>query len=641
MGGLMAGSEGWESWIYGYGWAETPGGGLPAGPYTIGDLFVATAADTVSTLPAGAANTVLHGAGLGVAPVYGAVALTTDVSGILPEANGGTGPTVGGTYTTGDLLYASAANTLSKRAIGATGDLLSVAGGVGVWQSPADANQVYVSKDTGAVQDGSLAHPYQTVQAAITAAVAPAEVVIRPGVYSESITAKDGVPLVASGGPGSVTIGVASGGGGAAVTLTSGAGTFVYQGITFQCAVGGQLAAIVGGTSSFYDCTAIGAGADVNAIDLNAATFSWLRGELRQTTDAFEVVHGSAGASAILLDRCKVTGKVYGQSNGTTITGAYVRSGDCQIVLAGTATLTLDQCRLSNSAGSLIQGSGSGDILLVGGSYSTGTGFRAVYLTAGNSYVLAEGVTFKGSSYDVQLAANCDLTARNCTFASARGITATTGCEVLVYDSVFSGTLYGVSFAGVPNVVSRLDGCSFSCVTDISVANGVAAVLASLSGNTIAGGGIVLTGTGTLTWGSNAPGDVFMVTGTIANAALKTLNATPVSVVPAQGANRYIDVISATWMHDYATAAFDGVAAGESLGLRYVGSTQSLVTELDGVGFADVASDQHRHVNAVGGYTPVATVAVEARLAVGEWWAAAGGGALKYRIRYTVRTMDT
>ncbi len=47
------------------------------------------------------------------------------------------GPTFGGTgqttYVTGDMLYASAANVLSKRAIGTTGQILTVVGGVPVW----------------------------------------------------------------------------------------------------------------------------------------------------------------------------------------------------------------------------------------------------------------------------------------------------------------------------------------------------------------------------------------------------------------------------------------------------------------------------------------------------------------------------
>jgi hypothetical protein len=58
------------------------------------------------------------------------VALTTPVA----ATNGGTAQS---TYTTGDLLYASASNTLAKRAIGSTGNILTVAGGIPTWAAPA------------------------------------------------------------------------------------------------------------------------------------------------------------------------------------------------------------------------------------------------------------------------------------------------------------------------------------------------------------------------------------------------------------------------------------------------------------------------------------------------------------------------
>ncbi len=61
------------------------------------------------------------------------IPLTTDVTGTLPEGNGGTGES---TYTTGDILYAQGANNLGKRAIGSTGDVLTVSGGVPVWSAP-------------------------------------------------------------------------------------------------------------------------------------------------------------------------------------------------------------------------------------------------------------------------------------------------------------------------------------------------------------------------------------------------------------------------------------------------------------------------------------------------------------------------
>lgn len=59
------------------------------GTLTSGRILIANGAQTVTPLgSAGAATTLLHG---GSPPVFGAVALATDVSGLLPVANGGTG----------------------------------------------------------------------------------------------------------------------------------------------------------------------------------------------------------------------------------------------------------------------------------------------------------------------------------------------------------------------------------------------------------------------------------------------------------------------------------------------------------------------------------------------------------------------
>jgi hypothetical protein len=63
--------------------------------------------------------------------------LTTGTTGTLAETKGGTNTT---TYTTGDILYASASNTLAKRAIGSTSQVLTVAGGIPTWATPASAS---------------------------------------------------------------------------------------------------------------------------------------------------------------------------------------------------------------------------------------------------------------------------------------------------------------------------------------------------------------------------------------------------------------------------------------------------------------------------------------------------------------------
>lgn len=79
----------------------------------------------------GTTTTLLHGNAAGK-PTFSAVSLTADVTNTLPAANGGTAQA---TYTTGDILYASATNTLSKLPIGSSTNVLTVSGGVPAWSA--------------------------------------------------------------------------------------------------------------------------------------------------------------------------------------------------------------------------------------------------------------------------------------------------------------------------------------------------------------------------------------------------------------------------------------------------------------------------------------------------------------------------
>lgn len=98
------------------------GGGVGATPTVLGSL--------------GTTTTVLHGNAAG-APSFGAVVLTTDVSGILPVANGGTGlasGTSGGVlaYTASGTLASSAALTVSALVLGGgAGAVPTVLGSLG------------------------------------------------------------------------------------------------------------------------------------------------------------------------------------------------------------------------------------------------------------------------------------------------------------------------------------------------------------------------------------------------------------------------------------------------------------------------------------------------------------------------------
>jgi hypothetical protein len=103
-------------------------GGTGQSSYAVGDIPYASTTTALSKLADVATGNALISGGIGVAPSYGKIGLTTHVSGTLDTGNGGTNIT---TYAVGDLLYASTTTVLSKLADVATGNAL-ISGGVGV-----------------------------------------------------------------------------------------------------------------------------------------------------------------------------------------------------------------------------------------------------------------------------------------------------------------------------------------------------------------------------------------------------------------------------------------------------------------------------------------------------------------------------
>ncbi len=95
----------------------------------------------------------------------GTVATGTWNATAISAIKGGTGFT---TYATGDLIYASAINTLAKRAAGTAGQVLTMVGGVPTWSTPGTGGSVtsvtggttgltFTNPNTSAVMTGTLA----------------------------------------------------------------------------------------------------------------------------------------------------------------------------------------------------------------------------------------------------------------------------------------------------------------------------------------------------------------------------------------------------------------------------------------------------------------------------------------------------
>jgi hypothetical protein len=81
-------------------------GGTGQSSYAVGDLLYAGTTTTLAKLASVATGNVLRAGGVGTAPAWGKVDLTTDVTGVLPAANGGTGLSVfPAPGTLGNVLY--------------------------------------------------------------------------------------------------------------------------------------------------------------------------------------------------------------------------------------------------------------------------------------------------------------------------------------------------------------------------------------------------------------------------------------------------------------------------------------------------------------------------------------------------------
>lgn len=113
-------------------------GGTGLTSYTVGDLLYASGAATISKLADVATGNALISGGVGVAPSWGKIGLTTHVTGTLASGNGGTGFTG---YANGDLLVGDG-SILQKLTSGAQYTVLMSSGaGAGVYWSAVSLSQ--------------------------------------------------------------------------------------------------------------------------------------------------------------------------------------------------------------------------------------------------------------------------------------------------------------------------------------------------------------------------------------------------------------------------------------------------------------------------------------------------------------------
>ena len=260
--------------------------------------------------------------------------------------------------------------------------------------------------------------------------------------------------------------------------------------------------------------------------------------------------------------------------------------------------------------------------------------------------------------YDVcslSRAAGADLSAKQFRFVKQSNTGVVTACTVageqalgVLQNNPTSGHNASVGYEGITKVVLGGTVAIGDLVSTDTAGRAVTASSGVVLGECIVGGAVGQIGavllrsaaaSGTVYSFPSNPTDVQAATVTIATASVKTLNATPVELVPAPGSGYANILLGALAFLDYNSAAYDGIAAGEDLAIKYTDGSGQQVAVFEATGFLDQTSDQVRWTyptvqTSTAGQTPVANAALVAHMLAGE--IATGNSPVKIRCYYRV-----
>jgi hypothetical protein len=123
---------------------------------------------------------------------------------------------------------------------------------------------------------------------------------------------------------------------------------------------------------------------------------------------------------------------------------------------------------------------------------------------------------------------------------------------------------------------------------------------------------------------------------TVSTEELLALGTTPKTLVAAPGAGNLLVLEMVQLWLDFATTAYDGIASGEDLSIKYTNASGVEVAQIEATGFLDGTADETRYIKAASAAAvqPVANAALVLSMLVGN--IATGDSPLKVRVFYRV-----
>jgi hypothetical protein len=359
-------------------------GGTGIASYTVGDLVYADTTTSLAKLADVATGNVLISGGVGVAPSYGKVGLTTHVSGVLPTANGGTNLS---SFSANQLFYASSTSAIGQSAnLTFDGTTLTAANFA---DSSLTSGRVVYAGASGNLTDssnmtfnGTTLTVTDFADSSLTSGRVPYATTGGNLTDSSNLTF-NGTTLTAAGfsGPLDGTVGAGTPNSGSFTTLTTSSTVTINGGTANQVQYLNGSKALVGSSNMTFDGTT-----------LTAAGFS---GPLNGTVGAGTP---NTGSFTTLTTSSTVT-----INGGSANQVQYLNASK---VLVGSSNMTFDGTRLTVSD--------FADTSL--------TSTRVVFAGTGGALSDAAGLTWDGTNLTATQLRGSNLTSGRVTFAGASGL---------------------------------------------------------------------------------------------------------------------------------------------------------------------------------------------------------------------------